>query len=66
MEELLEIVQPPQGVDVEEKVQQAEVVVDIVVQRINNGSLDLLLNAHNTVTLTEEDMVEATTEEMDI
>ena len=64
MEELLGIA--PRGVDVEEEVQQAEVVVDIVVQRINNGSLDLLLNAHGTVTLTEEDMVEATTEEMDI
>ena len=64
MEELLGIV--PRGVDVEEEVQQAEVVVDIVVQRINNGSLDLLLNAHDTVTLTEEDMVEATTEETDI
>ena len=57
---------PPQGVDVEEEVQQAEVVVDIVVQQISNGNLDLPLNALNTVIPMEEDMVEVTKEEMDI
>ena len=57
---------PPRGVDVEEEVQQAEVVVDIVVQQISNGNLDLPLNALNTVIPMEEDMVEVTKEEMDI
>ena len=57
---------PPRGVDVEEEVQQAEVVVDIVVQQISNGNLDLPLNALDTVIPMEEDMVEVTKEEMDI